>query len=254
MPYVRAGLGDPPRKMFFYWGDFYDELQDWIQPLDSWRLILYDHPGVTIQNARAIEHVRFSGALFSPGSRGGHIGVKPPAQYVVATFELSGSDARPVALPTYFETSEETFEELKSAGERGIEGPEMGRAVVWRLLWKISKHVSVIRTEHRIYEVEDRIRKGIGGPLSIRALAEEADVSQRTLLGWFQAEHATTVQGYVRQTRAREACRLLLNTDLPIKAIATRVGIPDLHQFNKLVRGHVGLSPRQYRLAQSDRF
>ncbi len=83
--------------------------------------------------------------------------------------------------------------------------------------------------------------------LRVAEIARRLDVSQSALLNWFQAEHGTTVLGFIRQTRAREACRLLATTTLKVKEVAARVGVPDLHRFNKLVRSHAGLSPRQYR-------
>jgi AraC-like DNA-binding protein len=42
-------------------------------------------------------------------------------------------------------------------------------------------------------------------------------------------------------------CRPLTTTDLPIKAVAARVGITDLHYFNKVIRRYLGASPRAVR-------
>ncbi len=56
-----------------------------------------------------------------------------------------------------------------------------------------------------------------------------------------------TIQEYVLQRRVQEASRLLLNTDLPIKLVAARVGMSDLQYFNKTRRTLCGLSPSRLR-------
>jgi AraC-like DNA-binding protein len=56
-----------------------------------------------------------------------------------------------------------------------------------------------------------------------------------------------TVQEFIRAKRVQEACRLLSTTDRTIKSIAAAVGVPDLAQFNKLIRAETGTSPRKFR-------
>jgi AraC-like DNA-binding protein len=45
----------------------------------------------------------------------------------------------------------------------------------------------------------------------------------------------------------RQAEYLLRNSTLPIKLIAQECGIPDLHYFNKLVKGRFGRPPSRLR-------
>ena len=56
-----------------------------------------------------------------------------------------------------------------------------------------------------------------------------------------------SVLGYVRSRRSQHAEDLLMSTTLPIKAIARAVGVPDLQQFNRLMRDSKGLCPRAIR-------
>ncbi len=70
---------------------------------------------------------------------------------------------------------------------------------------------------------------------------------------WWRYEpqlHATrgrTVPDFSRAKRVQEACRLLSTTSRTIKSIAGAVGVPDLAQFNKLIRAETGTSPRKFR-------
>jgi transcriptional regulator GlxA family with amidase domain len=55
------------------------------------------------------------------------------------------------------------------------------------------------------------------------------------------------VIGHLLRRRATRAQHLLLTTNLPVKVIAAEVGVPDLQEFNKLIRRHCGHSPRAVR-------
>lgn len=60
-----------------------------------------------------------------------------------------------------------------------------------------------------------------------------------------------TVIGYVRARRAQRARHLLRRSTLPIKTIAAQVGVPNLGQFNHLMRAQCGQSPRAIRAENS---
>lgn len=249
--YVRAHLNEPPSRIFFLWGDLPDDLAEWIQPPDTWRVILYGHQGTGWQNARPFDFSENVGALFWPGVRGAHAKIGPHTDVIAAYFDMPATGPRPLALPTTFASSQDVYDALVHAAMRGLHATDQGRAYVWNLLWTVSQPVTVFREQSGIYEAEDYVRDNLDKPLRVEDLSRVAEVSPRTLLSWFQAEHGTTVKGYIRQVRAREACRLLADSNQSIKAIAARVGVPDLHQFNKLVRVHCGLSPREYRIRSS---
>ena len=52
---------------------------------------------------------------------------------------------------------------------------------------------------------------------------------------------------YASWRRVRRAEYLLRYTTLPIKAVASQVGLGDFHSFNKAMRRVTGLAPRQAR-------
>jgi AraC-like DNA-binding protein len=80
-------------------------------------------------------------------------------------------------------------------------------------------------------------------PLTADRLAREVGRSQHHVAHAFRQRFGMTVPRYTLQRRMAHARYLLESTDLGIGAIAERVGVPDPHYFNKLVRRFLGDSP-----------
>ena len=78
-------------------------------------------------------------------------------------------------------------------------------------------------------------------------LAEVAGVSERTLRRRFHAATGTSPHAYLLQRRTEEARRLLGETDLPVKAIAARLGYADVYFFSRQFRQLAGVPPAAYR-------
>lgn len=119
---------------------------------------------------------------------------------------------------------------------------------VWDILWSLNS-MSEDEGGSNFSEVTRRtceyIDRHLSEPLTAEGLAHIANVTPAHLARLFRAElHATTL-GHIRRQRMKQAAHLLKYTTLPIKVIAASVGIPDLQHFNKTVRGHFGVSPRE---------
>lgn len=67
----------------------------------------------------------------------------------------------------------------------------------------------------------------------------------------FSKEMGTSLTDYVNSLRISHAKTLLENTDAPIKSIALRCGIGDIHYFTRLFKRICGVTPKGYREAQS---
>jgi AraC-like DNA-binding protein len=102
-------------------------------------------------------------------------------------------------------------------------------------------------TPPAVQRVMEQIELRLGEPLSVERLAQEAGVSYSYISRLFQTHLEVTVVGYIRQRRVERAAHLLTHSTLPIKSVAVAVGIPDLHLFNKTIRGALGKSPRAVR-------
>ena len=91
------------------------------------------------------------------------------------------------------------------------------------------------------------IDASISGDLSLKRFANELFLNTSYLSSLFKKETGMTLTDYVNENRINTAKRLLKSTTLSIQAIASAVGIPDIHYFTRLFRRETGLSPREYR-------
>lgn len=120
-------------------------------------------------------------------------------------------------------------------------------ALIWQLLWAIAVHPTRVAKNTYLVRAEELMRAEMKNSLKIRDIAETLSVSPNRLTNLFREEMGKTPIQFYRELRAEEAYRLLTSTTLPIKRIAARVGMPNLHQFNRFCREMLGASPRPIR-------
>jgi len=80
----------------------------------------------------------------------------------------------------------------------------------------------------------------------VEAMAELERVSARTLIRRL-GEEGTRYQVLLDHTRADLACWMLVQTRLPVEAIAARLGFADPSNFSRTFRRWCGQTPRDYR-------
>jgi AraC-like DNA-binding protein len=100
-----------------------------------------------------------------------------------------------------------------------------------------------------VNELIDHIDRNLHRPLSAAGLAERAGLSQNYLARLFRQRTGLTIPRHVLVRRIAVARVLLETTDLAIKQVALRVGMPDAQHFNKQFRAVAGVSPSAYRQA-----
>ena len=86
-------------------------------------------------------------------------------------------------------------------------------------------------------------------PLTVTDLAARLAVSPRTLARRFAQELDTSPGAWLLTRRVAAARALLEETDLPVEAIATRVGLASAVNLRRRFRAQVGTSPGAYRRA-----
>jgi transcriptional regulator GlxA family with amidase domain len=91
------------------------------------------------------------------------------------------------------------------------------------------------------------ILEHLDGDLSVDWLAGETGMSSRTLSRYCEKELGETPAALVRRLRLEEAQRLLEQTDLPLRAVATRTGIGDASTLWRLFQRRLGITPAEYR-------
>ncbi|MYW91797.1 helix-turn-helix domain-containing protein [Amycolatopsis rubida] len=89
----------------------------------------------------------------------------------------------------------------------------------------------------------------LGTPLSVEDLAARLRISPRTLARRFADQFGTSPGAWLLSRRVAEARRLLEETDLPVDAIAARVGLVSAVNLRRRFRAQVGTTPGAYRRA-----
>ena len=84
---------------------------------------------------------------------------------------------------------------------------------------------------------------------NIPEIARMVGLSQNYLAHFFHQRFGTTMRHYHLMRRIEHAQYLLTHTNLQIKAIGVRIGLPDPQHFNKLFRKLTGQSPSAARTA-----
>lgn len=83
--------------------------------------------------------------------------------------------------------------------------------------------------------------------LSLNAMSELLNVNASYLSTLFKREVGIPLTDYVNRERVKQAKKLLLATEFPIKLIAEKCGIPDVYYFSRLFKKRTGYTPKAYR-------
>ena len=131
--------------------------------------------------------------------------------------------------------------------------PTRAQALLWSILWEIARYHDMNYTTSgsshpAVREVSEIIELELSEKLSLSHLASRVDLAPSTLSRLFHRQTGSTLVAYIRVRRIERASFLMAHTDMPIKEIASRAGIPDLHAFNKTFKKEKHISPSEYRV------
>lgn len=88
--------------------------------------------------------------------------------------------------------------------------------------------------------------------LTVEKLAAAAFCSERECYRIFQDCLHTTPGGYIRNVRLQLACKLLMETGLPVTEVAQQCGLGSSSYFGAQFRQEFGCAPTEYRLKWQD--
>lgn len=88
----------------------------------------------------------------------------------------------------------------------------------------------------------------------VASVAEAHGLSPATLEHRFQAAVGRSIHAEFVRYRMQRLRKLVVETDLPLKTIATQAGFPSLQYMTTFVRRHTGTTPARLRAMERDRF
>jgi LacI family transcriptional regulator len=91
------------------------------------------------------------------------------------------------------------------------------------------------------------IRENCCKPISVEQILNQVPLSRRSLEGRFVKLLGRTPHAEILRCRVERAKQLLSDTDLPIKAVATRVGVGTPEYLSVLFNRTLGVTPSAYR-------
>ena len=92
------------------------------------------------------------------------------------------------------------------------------------------------------------IRREFPDRILLPVIAQELGIDRYELSRRFKSAMGVTFREYVLACRISTACELLRAQDHSITEIAQLAGFGDLPRLDKVFRGRMGMSPREYRL------
>jgi AraC-like DNA-binding protein len=122
------------------------------------------------------------------------------------------------------------------------------RLLLWAILYELFASPPA---PHRLIDpVADAariLRHGLDLSFSVRELAAHVELSPSRLTHRFRARMGLPPNRYLQRLRLEKALELILNTRLPLKEIATRVGYRNEFYLSALIRREYGRPPRAIR-------
>lgn len=216
---------------------------------DLWSLNLYSFDAEIELNGKPLAIRPGSVCVMPPGTRR-RFSFPKPSRHRCTHFRLAqkrGGEALLLdAGKRYFEMERLFDDALRFCAQTRARS----EALLWQILWLISDLAPGEKQQGAnptLLSAVERIEQGSGGELRVAEIAHEVGISQIHLARLFKQAFGSTVVAYIRKRRMEIAARLLRETDLPVKAVAVEVGIPDPHHFNKTFRRELGRPPSALR-------
>jgi AraC family transcriptional regulator len=97
-------------------------------------------------------------------------------------------------------------------------------------------------------KARDLLHDGFSQNLTLKQIAETVGIHPVHLATCFRQHYGCTIGEYVRKLRIDFACAQIRESNQPLTAIAMNAGFCDQSHFSRSFKGHVGMSPSEYRL------
>ncbi|MGO4110828.1 response regulator transcription factor [Paenibacillus sp. YAF4_2] len=135
-----------------------------------------------------------------------------------------------------------------------------GRSAKDVLIWLryiVNKSLDYIESlEHSPSVVEQAkayIQQHLADVISREDIAGHVYLNPDYLTRIFKRETGMSISDYLLQQRLHIAAELLVNTDLSVSAVATRIGYANFSHFSRIFKKYMGINPLEYRHSSESR-
>jgi AraC family transcriptional regulator len=147
---------------------------------------------------------------------------------------------------------DEILDRLQNMQRLLTHSPLHAEILLWGLLWDLAetgqRPLAAERKGPALLEaIEAFVEKRLPERITVAEVAGQVALSTTHVNRVVKSRLGLTLIQLIKKRRLQRAYRLILHSTMPIKLIASECGIGDLQQFNKLMRGGYGRSPRQLR-------
>lgn len=104
----------------------------------------------------------------------------------------------------------------------------------------------------KVWEAQRFLEQHLDEPVTVKQLAANCYLSPDHLTRLFKQMTGYSPKQYLLENRMMRGCELLLQTDLPVSAVAARCGFPDESNFIRSFKSRYGITPKQYQKHHSD--
>ncbi len=149
------------------------------------------------------------------------------------------------------------FQELHDANSNGDQqtGP-LAAAKTIELIARVTATHAPKAPDSRLSQIIRRARLVLeeepDSPPRIDDMIKGFDISRTQFFRAFRRETGQSPYGYRLHVRMHRACKLLRNSDLPVKEIALSLGFNNPYHFSKIFKKKIGQAPRHYRQTQQN--
>lgn len=119
--------------------------------------------------------------------------------------------------------------------------------VIRGLLPSPVSHEKQATFDRRVDKMKEHLLEHLEDKTDLEVLSEVAGVSRAYAGTLFRSATGITVQNYANALRVRKAQSLLVESEGPLKEIASQCGFEDVFYFSKIFKKHTNLSPDNYR-------
>ena len=95
--------------------------------------------------------------------------------------------------------------------------------------------------------IQQRIEQDCTTALSIEEIANQYNVSQRTLIRRFNNALGMPPNTYLQSVRIERARKMLEESDFNVETILNKIGYEDASSFRRLFKRKTGITPTEYR-------